>query len=65
MLILTRKRDEEVVIETPAGDLIRVVVTDAGWADGKIRVRLGFDAPKAVRIHRKEVRDAIQRGDGK
>lgn len=47
MLVLSRRRDEAVMI----GDLIRVVVVDI--RDGK--VRLGFEAPREVLVHREEV----------
>ena len=53
MLILSRKKDEEIVI----GDNIVVIVTEI--LSG--RVKLGFVAPVDVPIHRREVYDAIQR----
>lgn len=52
MLILTRKKNESLIIN---GDIeITVVALD----DGK--VKLGIDAPKQVEIHRKEVFEKIQ-----
>ncbi len=59
MLVLSRHRDESVVI-----DHGRVVVTVLEVRrDGN--VRLGFEAPKDVPIHRKEVQDEIDgRGPG-
>lgn len=53
MLVLSRKRSEEIVI----GNDVKVVVVEI--RDGK--VRLGITAPPAVSIHRKEVADAIAR----
>lgn len=51
MLVLSRKKNEEIVIR----DDIRIVVI-AIFGD---EVRLGVDAPKEVPVHRREVFDAI------
>jgi carbon storage regulator len=51
MLVLTRKEDEEVII---ADDIVVRVVEIKGNV-----VRLGFEAPSDVPIHRKEVYDEI------
>ncbi|MBN2900099.1 MAG: carbon storage regulator CsrA [Clostridia bacterium] len=52
MLILTRKKDESLIIN---GNIeIQVVALD----DGK--VKLGISAPKSVEIHRKEIFEKIQ-----
>lgn len=51
MLILNRKREERVVIETEAGE--RVEVTVCQISQGK--VRLGFEAPRGVTIMRSEI----------
>ena len=53
MLILSRRRDESIVI----GDDIKITVIDIRGD----RVRLGIEAPIAVPVHREEVRDAIER----
>ena len=53
MLVLSRQRDESVVI----GDDIKVTVVDIRGD----KVRLGFDVPKDISVHRKEVYDAIRR----
>lgn len=53
MLVLTRKMSQEIVI----GDNITVTVLE--YRQGQ--VRLGITAPKEIPIHRKEVRDAIER----
>ncbi len=52
MLILTRKKNESIVIN----DNIEIII--AGIEDGK--VKLGIKAPKDVEIHRKEVYESIQ-----
>lgn len=53
MLVLARKENERVTI----GDDISVCVVEIRGD----KVRLGFDAPDAVEIHRHEVWRAIQR----
>ncbi len=53
MLVLSRRRDESIII----GEDIQVTVVDIRGD----KVRLGIDAPSAVCVHRKELRDAIRR----
>ena len=53
--MLSRKKDERIVIN---GNITIVVVEIRGD-----KVRLGFDAPKEVAVHRQEVFDSIQRGE--
>ena len=53
MLVLSRQRDETIVI----GDDIEVTIVDIRGD----KVRLGINAPKSVSVHRKEVYDAIRR----
>ena len=53
MLVLSRKRDESIII----GDNVVVTVVDIRGD----KVRLGIEAPKEVPVHRREVYDAIQR----
>ncbi len=55
MLVLSRKKDQSIVIN----DNIVVTVVDIRGD----KVRLGFDAPKDVPIHRREVYDAIKRSE--
>jgi carbon storage regulator len=52
MLVLSRKRNESVVIN----DNITVVVVDVRGD----KVRLGINAPKNVPVHRKEIYDSIR-----
>ncbi len=53
MLVLSRQRDESIVI----GDNIVITVVDIrGY-----KVRLGINAPREIPVHRQEVYDAIQR----
>jgi carbon storage regulator len=53
MLVLSRKRDERIMI----GDEISLLVVDIRGD----KVRLGIEAPSDVPVHRKEVYEAIQR----
>jgi carbon storage regulator len=53
MLVLSRQRDESIVI----GDNVIITIVDVRGD----RVRLGIDAPREVSVHRREVYDAIQR----
>ena len=53
MLVLSRQRDETIMI----GDDIEVTVVDIRGD----KVRLGINAPKEIRVHRKEVYEAIRR----
>lgn len=53
MLVLSRKKDEKIII----GDQIKIMVIEIRGD----KVRLGIDAPKEVRVHRQEVYEAIQR----
>lgn len=55
MLVVTRKQGEAVIL----GDNIEVVVVGI---EGN-QVRLGFQAPANVVIHRKELFERIQRGN--
>lgn len=53
MLVLSRKRNEQIVI---AENIVITVVAIRGD-----KVRLGIEAPKDIPVHRKEVYEAIQR----
>ena len=53
MLVLSRQRDETIII----GDDVEITVVDIRGD----KVRLGITAPRSVQVHRKEVYDAIQR----
>ena len=53
MLVLSRKRDERIVI----GDNIIITVVEVRGD----KVRLGIEAPTEVPVHRQEVLDAMRR----
>jgi carbon storage regulator len=56
MLVLSRQRDESIVI----GDNVVVTIVDIRGD----KVRLGIQAPDEVPVHRREVYDAIRRENG-
>ena len=53
MLVLSRQRDESIII----GDHIVITIVDIRGD----KVRLGIEAPKEVSVHREEVAQAIRR----
>ncbi len=53
MLVLSRQRDESIII----GDNIVVTIVDIRGD----KVRLGIDAPSEIPVHRREIHEAIQR----
>ncbi|MEM1303674.1 MAG: carbon storage regulator CsrA, partial [Planctomycetota bacterium] len=53
MLVLSRQRDESIII----GDNVVVTIVDVRGD----KVRLGIDAPVEIPVHRREVYEAIQR----
>ncbi|MGD8453433.1 MAG: carbon storage regulator CsrA [Phycisphaerae bacterium] len=57
MLVLSRQRDESIII----GDNVQITVVDIRGD----KVRLGIIAPAEIPVHRKEVYDAIQRENRK
>jgi carbon storage regulator len=57
MLVLSRQRDESIVI----GDNVVVTIVDIRGD----KVRLGIQAPGEIPVHRQEVYEAIQRENRK
>ncbi len=55
MLVITRGRKQQIVID----DTIVVTVIDIRGE----KIRLGIEAPREVPVHRREVHDAILRGE--
>ncbi|MHB8899731.1 MAG: carbon storage regulator CsrA [Thermoguttaceae bacterium] len=53
MLVLSRQRDESIII----GENIVVTIVDIRGD----KVRLGIDAPSEIPVHRREIHEAIQR----
>ena len=56
MLVLSRQRDESIII----GDNVVVTIVDIRGD----KVRIGIQAPEEVPVHRQEVYDAIRRENG-
>ena len=59
MLVLSRQKNESVVIGGGDSGFPEMVVTVVDIRGDK--VRLGIEAPKEVPVHRKEIYDLIQR----
>ena len=57
MLVLSRHRDESIMI----GDDVVITIVDIRGD----KVRLGFDAPQDIPVHRQEVYEAIKRENAK
>ncbi len=55
MLVLSRQRDETIVI----GDDVEITIVDIRGD----KVRLGITAPREIQVHRKEVYEAIRRAN--
>lgn len=60
MLVLSRKQGETVVVEC-GGANVEVTVVDVRGD----KIRIGFNAPREVVIHRKEVWDKIRAGESR
>ena len=52
MLVLSRQRDETIVI----GENIRITIVDVRGD----KVRIGIDAPRDITVHREEIYQRIQ-----
>ena len=59
MLILSRYRDESVIVTTVEGRIEITIMSVRGD-----KVRLGFVAPKSVTVHRKEIQQRIDKAKG-
>jgi len=53
MLVLSRQRDESIII----GDNVVITIVDVRGD----KVKLGIDAPQEIPVHRREVYEAIRR----
>lgn len=52
MLVLSRKKDEKLLIKTPQGEEIEITIVSI---DGRNRVRVGVQADKKITILRSEL----------
>lgn len=55
MLVLSRMKDEEIVITAPDGSRISIKVVEIL----QNKIRIGIDAATNIKVHRKEVQDKI------
>ena len=55
MLVLSRIVDQKIIITSPDGTCITLMVVEVRGD----KVRIGVDAPKSWTIHREEVQNAI------
>lgn len=58
MLVLSRKKDETIVMDFGGDQTIEVTIVDIRGD----KVRLGITADKGVSVHRQEVWEAIKQG---
>lgn len=57
MLVLSRKKSEEIIVELPGmPDPLRIMVVEVRGD----KARIGIEAPLSVAVHRLEVYEAIQ-----
>lgn len=60
MLVLSRKKGQQTIITVPpSSEPQQIVVTTVDIRGDKVRE--GFEAPREVAIHRREVQEAIDR----
>lgn len=57
MLVLSRKKDESIIIKLDDGKIVEVCVVEIRGD----KVRLGIEAPVEIPVHRQEVYEAIER----
>ena len=57
MLVLSRLKDESIIITTPQGEKVTITIVDIRGP----KVRVGIEAARNISVHRKEVQDAIEK----
>lgn len=57
MLVLSRHRDESIIINGGTEHEIRITVVDIRYD----KVRIGIDAPRDMPVHREEIQAEIER----
>jgi|JI10StandDraft_1071094.scaffolds.fasta_scaffold02263_27 carbon storage regulator len=61
MLVLSRFRDEKIIVQTPSGEEVTIMVVDVRGD----KVRLGVEAPASWPVHREEVLERIEKSKAK
>ena len=56
MLVLSRKKNEQIVIGAGENEIVLTVVEIRGD-----KIRLGIEAPKEIPVHRREIYDLIKK----
>jgi sRNA-binding carbon storage regulator CsrA len=64
-LILGRNKGQAIILTTPAGEQVKVIVNDIlpRTATRISQVRLAFEAPETIRINREEIERLMQEGN--
>ena len=52
MLVLSRKKDETIILKTSNGEVIQITIVKI---DNKNKVRIGIDAPREISVVRSEL----------
>jgi carbon storage regulator CsrA len=65
MLILSRKIGEQVYLDLSGLGITEPLKVTLVQIRGGEKARIGFEAHEGIRVHRKEVWEAIQRGEGR
>lgn len=61
MLVLSRRIDQKIYVTTESGTEITVTIVNVSIFNGRPQVRIGFEAPKDVKIERDDSKDRIER----
>lgn len=56
MLVLSRKKDEKILVKTPSGEVISITIVRI---DGLNKVRIGIEADKNVSVLRSELATSV------
>ena len=60
MLVLTRRHEQQVIIRHAGAEIVVTMLHER--STGGLKTRLGFEAPREVKIHRAEIQELIDAG---